>query len=292
MAMIVKSPKILCRDKSIYEYLGLSDYEARIYDFLVKEGPSTARKISALCGVPRTKVYGVLKKIIERDMVKEIPSNPKKFIALPPNEVFKYILKSQRMIIKSFNEIISNLQRDYEKSKALSNTFRGEFWIFTEAEGPGLLSEKLLHAKRKVKVDIMISWRFFISFYNIFNKILDILADRKVRVQLCFTSNSEIDRRVCRNMGLCYKIVNFDSSYPIILLKIDDEFLLMYIATDDKNPLSNGIWILSQSRMLCNLLNRVFFKNIKHLPLKSPLKESSLSRGLLKEDAVKTPITP
>jgi len=131
MAIIVRLPKIFCRDKSIYECLGLSDYEARIYEFLVKEGPSATRKISTLCGVPRTKVYGALKKLIERDMVDEIPLNPKKFMALPPNEVFKYILKSQRMIMESFSEIISSLQRDYEKSKALSNTFRGEFWVFT-----------------------------------------------------------------------------------------------------------------------------------------------------------------
>jgi len=153
-------------------------------------------------------------------------------------------------------------------------------------EGSWLLSEKLLHAKRKV--DIMISWRFFISFYNTFNKILNILTSKKVRVQLYFTSNSEIDWRVCRNLGLRYKIVDFDFSYPVILLKVDDEFLLMYVVMDDKNSLSNGAWILSQSRILCNLLNRVFLKNIKH----PPLKESSLDRGLLKEDAVKTPISP
>ena len=48
------------------EYLGLSEYEAKTYISLIREGPSTARRLSMISNVPRTKIYGTLKKLIEK----------------------------------------------------------------------------------------------------------------------------------------------------------------------------------------------------------------------------------
>jgi len=66
----VESPALVCQKVS--RHLGLSEYEARAYVSLVREGTSEARKLSMKCGVPRTKVYGTLKKLIERGLVFEL----------------------------------------------------------------------------------------------------------------------------------------------------------------------------------------------------------------------------
>ncbi|MEM2455483.1 MAG: helix-turn-helix domain-containing protein [Candidatus Bathyarchaeia archaeon] len=84
------SPRIFLGN--FQEFLGLSEYETRIYEFLVSEAPSTARKISVKCGVPRTKVYCVLRRLLEQNMIAEVPLNPKLFIALPPDETLRPII--------------------------------------------------------------------------------------------------------------------------------------------------------------------------------------------------------
>ena len=61
------------------EYAGLSEYEAKVYLSLLGFGSSGARKLSLHCHVPRTKVYGTLKKLIDYGLVVEIPGVPKAF---------------------------------------------------------------------------------------------------------------------------------------------------------------------------------------------------------------------
>lgn len=43
----------------IVEYVGLSEYESKVYLSLVKLGIAGARKLSLNCDVPRTKGYGL-----------------------------------------------------------------------------------------------------------------------------------------------------------------------------------------------------------------------------------------
>ena len=56
--------------QKVSQHLGLSEYEARVYVSLIMEGASEARKLSIRCGVPRTKVYATLKKLMEKGLVK------------------------------------------------------------------------------------------------------------------------------------------------------------------------------------------------------------------------------
>jgi len=55
--------------QNVSKRLALSKYEARVYVSLVTEGASEVRKLSVRCGVPRTKVYGTLKKLMERALI-------------------------------------------------------------------------------------------------------------------------------------------------------------------------------------------------------------------------------
>ena len=59
--------------QKLCEYTDLSEYEAKVYASLTEEGHSTARRLSMLCGVPRTKMYDTLRRLIERELVTEVP---------------------------------------------------------------------------------------------------------------------------------------------------------------------------------------------------------------------------
>lgn len=245
--------------EELREYFGFSEYEARVYEFLVKEGPSTARRISMSCEVPRTKVYEILRKLIEHEVVVEVPTNPKRFMALSPNEALKPLLKSQKELIRRFNALISNLQRSYERSMSLANIVREEIWFFTGQDATRNLSNMLLHAKRKVTISL--SWKSFIQFYNAFGKILDKLNEEGVRILVHFFGASAVNRRFCQNIGLNYKVISSNLTLPMILLNVDDKCSLIYLAPNIYGSFPEGAVILFKSRILRNLIDGILQKD-------------------------------
>ncbi|MEM2110363.1 MAG: helix-turn-helix domain-containing protein [Candidatus Bathyarchaeia archaeon] len=78
--------------QKLREYVNLSEYEAKVFSSLIKEGSATARRLSMLCNVPRTKIYKTLKKLIEQGLVTEASTEPVKFVPLPPSDTFKSFL--------------------------------------------------------------------------------------------------------------------------------------------------------------------------------------------------------
>jgi sugar-specific transcriptional regulator TrmB len=67
--------------------LGLSSYEAKAYTALVAVGPTTATVLSAESEVPRTKIYGVLKRLEEEKWITVSKGMPSTYIARYPREV-------------------------------------------------------------------------------------------------------------------------------------------------------------------------------------------------------------
>lgn len=259
MAIRGISPRIFWRD--LQDYFGLSEYEARAYEFLVREGPSTARRISVACGIPRTKIYETLRKLVEYDMVTEVPVNPKRFVALPPSEVLRPILKLQKITIKRFNEIVSSLQRRYERTMSLTSMPRGEFWLFLGSDSLRGVSDALSKARREVVT--LLSWGSFAQFYNAFGRLLDGLVERGVKVQVCFSADSEVDQRICRSMGLNYRVVSISLSPSIIFLRVDDEYLIVYVPPGSSRLTYNdGATILFKNRVLSRLLDETLWESV------------------------------
>jgi sugar-specific transcriptional regulator TrmB len=64
--------------------LGLSLYEAKVYATLVQHGPKTGSELSLLSGVPRSKIYGSLKTLCRKNLLKVLPTKPLRFEAYSP----------------------------------------------------------------------------------------------------------------------------------------------------------------------------------------------------------------
>lgn len=96
------------------EYAGLSEYEAKVYLSLLGLGCSGARKLSITCSVPRTKVYGTLKKLIDYGLVIEIPRAPKHFAPASPLDAFSATLKRVKNKAHDFSIILETLNQVHE----------------------------------------------------------------------------------------------------------------------------------------------------------------------------------
>ena len=70
--------------------LGLTEYEARAYTALLKENPASAYEIAKNSGIPTSKIYEVINKLISKEIVQSIHGGrTKMFIPVSPEELVK-----------------------------------------------------------------------------------------------------------------------------------------------------------------------------------------------------------
>ncbi len=242
--------------------LGLSEYEARAYVSLIMEGVSEARKLSMRCGVPRTKVYGTLKKLIERGLVFELPGEPRKFAPTSPAEAFEqYLLRfkeetSDRMtsLVES-TEVVSLLEDAYEKTQLAIGPQREEVWIVqARSEIIGKLREMLSRAKKNVVV--VTSEKGFIFFYKTFDKMLDKLVENGVNVQIGTPINSH-NGSLARELNYVCKVKHVNVSAPLLYLCVDDEAFFLADLNIDNVTLESekNFGVVCYSSTLCDLFS-------------------------------------
>jgi len=88
--------------------LGLTEYEAKAYAALVGMGEASAREIHERCGVPRTRIYDILRDLAGRVFLEYVQAAPSYYRAVEPD----------RVIEKLRNELVASI--DQSTSKLLS----------------------------------------------------------------------------------------------------------------------------------------------------------------------------
>jgi sugar-specific transcriptional regulator TrmB len=98
--------------------LGISEYEAKVYLSLLRDSPSTAYEIGKTSGVPTSKVYEVLKKLVDKDVVSIVGNEKtKKYIPLEPDDLLNM---HRRMIEKTITSLESRLSNAREEKENIS----------------------------------------------------------------------------------------------------------------------------------------------------------------------------
>ena len=72
------------REVAALRWLGLTEYECRLYLALVKMGAVKASEVSFFGQVPRTKAYGAIADLKQKGLVKVIPGKPEIYQASSP----------------------------------------------------------------------------------------------------------------------------------------------------------------------------------------------------------------
>jgi len=207
------------------EYLGLSEYEAKIYVSLIEAGQAKARTLSVLSGVPRTKVYSVLRKLLDMGLVMEIPGEPRRFSPVPPHVAFKSYLQSYRDIVQSLSSLISTLEEAFKKARTQENMRRSSIWTISGREGTlKRIQEMLLKAKKVVR--IATNENGLILLYKSFNKIFDYLVDRSVKIEI-ITTNGPSNEHLIRELRYVCNIEEASFHLPLIILCVDDDQMLV-----------------------------------------------------------------
>ncbi len=78
--------------------IGLSEYEASVYSFLLENGHSTAQKLYTGTGINRVTTYNILEGLIKKGLVSSVDTDKKKvFHAEPPTRLHDFLEKQKHL---------------------------------------------------------------------------------------------------------------------------------------------------------------------------------------------------
>jgi sugar-specific transcriptional regulator TrmB len=131
---------------SLLKPFGLSNEESQIYLDLVEKKVSTALKLSRHSGISRTKVYRILDKLIEKELVtQQLDSSGFKFVANDPSQIELLLSKKESELISLRNSLPQII--DLLKSKSGTGVPGSKIFYYQGQRGLSQINWNLLNAK-------------------------------------------------------------------------------------------------------------------------------------------------
>jgi sugar-specific transcriptional regulator TrmB len=94
----------------LLEELGLTQYEARCLVATSRVETSTAKQISELSDVPRSRVYDAVEGLHQRGLVDVQQSEPREYRAVPKDELLEMLRREHRSTINALDTALEQLQ--------------------------------------------------------------------------------------------------------------------------------------------------------------------------------------
>ncbi len=94
---------------SLLERLGLTEYESKTLSTLFKLGEADAPNISRLAQVPKTRVYDVLNKLVEKNLVIEIKDRPKRYRSVEAKRALDNLVESKQAELQQLQGKVTEL---------------------------------------------------------------------------------------------------------------------------------------------------------------------------------------
>ncbi len=89
--------------------LGFSLNESRAYEALLQEAPATGYEVGVRAQIPRSAVYGVLRRLVKAGAARSIPGTPERFVPAPASEVVALLRKRFDASVASLELAIEHL---------------------------------------------------------------------------------------------------------------------------------------------------------------------------------------
>ena len=91
--------------------LGFTDYEARIYIYLLTSAPATAYEVSKNSGIPRPNTYNTIDSLVQRGVLQPVSRDPVRYAAVEYRVLLDRILNSTRTVCEDLSARFSALER-------------------------------------------------------------------------------------------------------------------------------------------------------------------------------------
>ena len=103
--------------------LGLREYEAQVFAALTRVSHGTAREISDLADVPRTRVYDASEQLAERGLVEVRQSKPQSYRAIPVADAVEVLRRQYDSRFDALADALADLEADRDPEGSLAGVW-------------------------------------------------------------------------------------------------------------------------------------------------------------------------
>lgn len=241
----MKSKKAKDDEFLLYLYaFDLNNYEARVYETLLKLGETTAWQIALQSNVPQAKIYEVLSSLESKGFVQRSVGRPLKFRPIEPEislmqatERFKNeYSKKLEMMEKAYREIKEKFNLRKSENISFIWTIKGRERVFAKAK------EMIDSAKK----EILIAGHRPLRALNCMDTLGGLALNKNIRIRVLGNFSQDcIDFMEMAKIE--YRIVESFYEYMII---IDERELLLAISQPDGDLY--GIDVLARECIMAN----------------------------------------
>jgi sugar-specific transcriptional regulator TrmB len=236
------------------------------------DGASEAGKLSVRCGVPRTKVYATLKKLIEKELIVKVSDTPWKFAARSPADSFEQYLSnfkemtSNRVIsLIESGKVVSFLEDAYKKGH-LTTSQRKEEILIIQGRKEVLRKTGEMMARAKKSVDVVTTENGLVLFYKTFFSLIDKVVENGVNIQIRTRVNSK-NEHIAHELNYVCKVMRVDFCPSLLVVCVDEsETLLATLVPDDLDVDSDeDFGFICQNSDVCRLISLLLPKPTRHV---------------------------
>ena len=243
--------------------LGLTYYEAKVYVALMSTGVTNPTTISEESGVPRTKIYGVLKKLAANNWITIEKGRPTIITPKYPGEVIE---EHKSLMNVDIDRVSSELSMTYDH--VLENEIPKVRIIHCLDTLIQLTAEIMSSAKKRI---MMMGSLYFPDELDIIKDQIIKAKDRGVSVRIITTPSIKLKDKqfnIIKNLSESINDIKIGHPYFIKAILVDDrETLLMISRVQDEVPdIDNVFAIFISNNSLASYFSSVFdmdWKNLK-----------------------------
>ena len=89
--------------------LGFSLNESRAYEALLQDAPATGYEVGVRAQIPRSAVYGVLRRLVKDGAARSIPGTPERFVPSPAADLVALLRKRFEGSVTALEAAIARL---------------------------------------------------------------------------------------------------------------------------------------------------------------------------------------
>ena len=232
--------------------IGLSEYESKVYVALIKYGSQNSKNLSKTSKVPQSKIYSVLYKLNQKNLISILNTKPKQFSAANPKKTLKEYIDSKKANLENNeNQIIQKLKNikktriEPQKTDELIRIHCGR------KQAMSIVTNRFRTAKKYIKE--MFTFEYIPS--NFFRETKNAI-DRRVKVRMIATKNGPEQIKLIKkfkNMGVDVRY------YPVTELRIaiKDGKEAVQMIVNPRDPMDRTS-IVIESKELTNALEHYF----------------------------------
>ncbi|PTD94227.1 TrmB family transcriptional regulator [archaeon SCG-AAA382B04] len=208
-----------------FEELGFKEYESKVLVSLIQLGEAKASKIAETSGVPKNRVYEVLKVLRNHGLVKEKPGRPKLYETKKPKQILKRLRQNKKL------EKQKQIQKIQEKQKNLTKKLTS---IYNEASGnrksllelidvgePSEKQTQLLY--KQANEEILISTKSFEYYPRTKKTLKKAIKEKDLDVRILFLDKKNLSKE---NRKIQEKIIKkIKNELPSVDFRFSEEKL-------------------------------------------------------------------